>query len=613
VPSVSSGPSTIHLTDVSSPAMKAETEYDQRLAARKAATGRWNRWEGHIANFRFVIALSAAALLFPIFGSPDWPGGLILLPVAAFLVLVVVHERVIKARDRALRAEAFYERGLDRIHDRWHGKGNDGKRYLDPNHPYAGDLDVFGKGSLFELLCTARTRAGEDTLAARLSEPADPEVVRERQEAVTELRDRLDLREEIALLGDDLPVGVRADAIDLWGRAPIRLMGAAVPITATVLGAWGLAALVAYFGQFYNSTPLILMVLIGIFYRLPIRKRVEKVLAAGDRPTNQLDLFSRILARIEEERFDSALLVRLREELETGGVPPSKEIRKLVLLYQLVDARRNLFFFPIAWLALWEVQLAYAIERWRAAAGEKVAAWLRAVGEIETLLALASYTYERPADEFPELSETGPHFEAKGITHPLLPAADAVRNDLSLGDDLRLFVVSGSNMSGKTTLLRTVGTNLVLAYAGAPVRAERLTVSSIQTAAGMRVRDSLLEGSSLFYAEIKRLKLVVDLAEGDRPVLFLLDELLSGTNSNDRAAGAEGLVRGLLDRGAIGLITTHDLALGRIAEELAPRAANVHFEDQLTAGRMSFDYTLRDGVVTKSNALELMRAVGLEV
>jgi hypothetical protein len=450
-------------------------------------------------------------------------------------------------------------------------------------------------------------------LAARLTEPADPETVRERQEAVQELRERLDLREEISLLGEDVTMELPADALSAWGHAPRRLSGAAVPALGVLLAAVGTAATVTWFAGWTGPAPLALAVIFGLLYRWPLRRRVEAVLHAGDRPTAGLDLLALVLGRFEREAFDSALLVRLGRELETDGVPPSAEIRKLVRLYQLVDARRNAFFFPIAWLLTWEVQLACAIERWRAEAGRMAAPWLRAVGEIEALLALATYAFERPEDVFPELVDEGPLLDAGAVTHPLLPAATAVRNDVRLDRERSLLVVSGSNMSGKTTLLRTIGTNLVLAGAGAPVRAARLVVSSLQPAAAMRVSDSLLEGASLFYAELKRLKLVVDLASGDRPVLFLLDELLSGTNSKDRAAGAEGLVRGLLEKGAIGLVTTHDLALGEIAESLAPRAANVHFEDQMEAGKMSFDYRLREGVVTRSNALELMRAVGLEI
>ncbi|MEN8150877.1 MAG: DNA mismatch repair protein MutS [Planctomycetota bacterium] len=589
--------------------MCVKTEYERRLAARQAVTAARDRWEGRIANLRFVAAVAFVALLF----IPGRPVALVAIPVVAFIGLVIAHERVIRSRDSARRAEAFHERGLARLAETWHGSGTPGERYLDRDHPCAGDLDLFGKGSLFELLCTARTRAGEDDLAARLSGPADPDTVAERQSAVRELTDRLDLREEIALTGDDMPVGVEVAKLEEWGGAPRVLTGAAVPVAAAALAVGSLAAAVVWAAGIATPAWLALAVLVGLAFRAPIRKRVEAVLAAGDRRTKELDLFSRILARFERETFTSARLVRLREEIATDGVPASREIRRLVRLYALIDARRNMFFFPIAWLLGWEIQLAFALERWRARAGKNAAPWLRATGEIEAFLALASYAYERPEDPYPEVVPDGPLFDATAIAHPLLPAAEAVHNDVRLDGDRSLLVVSGSNMSGKTTLLRTIGANLVLAYAGAPVRAERLVASSLQPAAAMRVRDSLLEGRSLFYAEIRRLKLVVDLADGDRPVLFLLDELLSGTNSNDRAAGAEGLVRGLLDRGAIGLVTTHDLALGRIADELAPRAANVHFEDQLTDGRMSFDYTLRDGVVEKSNALELMRAVGLEV
>ena len=189
----------------------------------------------------------------------------------------------------------------------------------------------------------------------------------------------------------------------------------------------------------------------------------------------------------------------------------------------------------------------------------------------------------------------------------------SVRADLLLADEPRVLIVSGSNMSGKSTLLRTLGVNTVLALSGAPVRARALRLTPLQVGASIRIQDSLQAGASRFYAEITRLRQIVDLTAGALPVLFLLDEILHGTNSHDRRIGAEGLVRGLINRGAIGLVTTHDLALARIADELSPRAANVHFEDHLEEGRMIFDYLLRPGVVQKSNALELMRSVGLEV
>jgi DNA mismatch repair ATPase MutS len=260
--------------------------------------------------------------------------------------------------------------------------------------------------------------------------------------------------------------------------------------------------------------------------------------------------------------------------------------------------------------------LAWAIESWRSRHGGAVRQWLAAAGEFEALASLSAYRYEHPDDPFPEIT-TGPQREARfdgaALGHPLLPAARMVRNDVTLDETTRLLVISGSNMSGKSTLLRTVGTNAVLAFAGGPVRAQSLRLSPLALGATLRIQDSLQEGRSRFYAEITRIRQLADVAGGGRPLLFLLDELFHGTNSHDRLIGASGVLRSFLDRGAIGLVTTHDLALTAIADNLAPHAANVHFEEWFDAGEMRFDYRLKPGRVTRSNALALMRAVGLEV
>ncbi len=235
-------------------------------------------------------------------------------------------------------------------------------------------------------------------------------------------------------------------------------------------------------------------------------------------------------------------------------------------------------------------------------------------GEFEALCSLACFAHERPNARFPDLAlEGGPLLEASHLCHPLIPPDTAVANDVNLGGDTRLWIVSGSNMSGKSTLLRAIGLNAVLAWAGGPVTCARMRVSLLYIGASMRTMDSLVDHRSRFYAEIERLRDIVDLARAGRPTLFLLDELLSGTNSHDRRIGAQALIRGLVERGAIGLLTTHDLALADIVETLPGQARNVHFEDHLEGGEIRFDYHLRDGIVTRSNALELMRAVGLDV
>jgi DNA mismatch repair ATPase MutS len=295
----------------------------------------------------------------------------------------------------------------------------------------------------------------------------------------------------------------------------------------------------------------------------------------------------------------------------TAGRRPSEAIARLRRLVDLFDSRRNEFFKPIALLTMWDVHCALAIEAWRVRHGAAVAGWLAAVGRLEALGSLAGFAFEHPADVYPELDEAGPCFAAEGLGHPLMAETRCVRNDVTLGGATRVLIVSGSNMSGKSTLLRAVGVNAVLALAGAPVRATRMRLSRLSVGATLRIRDSLQEGTSRFYAELVRLRDLVRIAEGPTPLLFLLDEILHGTNSHDRRLGAAAVVSGLVQRGAIGLVTTHDLALSEVARDPDVRAANVHFEDRLDDGAMVFDYRMRPGVVQTSNALALMRTLGL--
>ncbi len=265
---------------------------------------------------------------------------------------------------------------------------------------------------------------------------------------------------------------------------------------------------------------------------------------------------------------------------------------------------------------MWGLHCALAIERWRARHGGSIAGWLAALSELEALTSLATYADEHPEEPLPELvdGDAGPLLEGDELRHPLLPGC--VANSVSLGAPLRVLMISGSNMSGKSTLLRTVGINVVLALAGATVRASRLRVSPLALGATLRVEDSLREASSRFYAELTRLRRLMDRAqENDPPLLFLLDEIFHGTNSHDRKIGAEALIRALVDQGALGLVTTHDLALAESISDLREKAVNVHFQDEVEpeSGRLRFDYRMRPGIVHRSNALELMRAVGIQV
>jgi hypothetical protein len=601
-------------------------EYVRRLEARRALAADRERVHAITGNSRFVVAGLGLVLVLLVFAlrflHPAW----LALPVVAFLALSYWHQRVTRALRRARRAVAYYERGLARLDGRWHGTGDPGSRFLDEKHPNALDLDLFGKDSLYQLMCTARTRSGEDLLASWLLSPAPPDEVRARQAAVAELRGYLDLREDLALLGADVPAGVDLAKLAAWGEAPPILVAPLLRGIALVLAALGVAALVLYIlGEVgvpeavawaggSGMLPLAIAIILEIAFALRLRDRVQRVVGPLERRVHDLAVFHGVLARLEQEEFSSPRLAALRAALRTTDKPPSERIEQLLSLIELLDSKRNLYFAPFAALLMWTTQLAFALEAWRRATGPAIRGWLDAVAQFEALGDLATYAAENPEDPFPEVVAEGPLFEGEGLGHPLLPKATCVRNDVRLGGDLRVLVVSGSNMSGKSTLLRTVGVNAVLALAGAPVRAQRLRVSPLTVGATLRVQDSLQEGVSRFMAEVRRVRQLVELARGPRPLLFLLDELFAGTNSHDRRLGAEAVIRTLVESGAIGLITTHDLALTHITDLLGGKGTNVHFEDNFEeGGGVTFDYRMRPGVVRRSNALALMRSVGLEV
>ena len=291
----------------------------------------------------------------------------------------------------------------------------------------------------------------------------------------------------------------------------------------------------------------------------------------------------------------------------------SRSIARLNRRVDFLVSRRHLALQAVDPFVFWSLQWTLAIEAWRNKFGPAIRAWLAPLGEMEALLDLAGYAYEHPGDVFPVFTEGAPLFDAVGLAHPLIPEDRAVRNDLTLGRDLRLIIISGPNMAGKSTFIRSVGINAVLAQCGAPVRAHKLQLSRLSVGASVCVLDSLQGGISRFYAEITRLKAIADLTDRPMPVLFLLDELLQGTNSHDRRIGAEAVVRNLLKRGAIGLLTTHDLALAEIAVDVGAQGANFHFEDHLEDGKLRFDHRLSPGIVQTSNALQLMRSIGLDV
>ena len=612
------------------PAGRPIDEYKTRLAARLAELGRQRRthvWLGNcrIVGFLGLLALAAAAFFRDAF-SPWW----LVVPVAMLAAAGIVMERREAVIDQLLRATRFYERALDRLADRWAGRGVTGERFRDEHHLYAADLDILGEASLYERLCLARTERGEALLANWLLHAATPGEVAERQVAVRELVTKPDLREEVALagaFGTAQKSESSAAGLASWGSEPVRPLSPLLRVlgwTLSFTGLLAIAAAIAYVGVVVGSVRLpepqalaigrfaLVAAAICVAGDRSFKRRSEAIISRVFKAEQQLSLLAGIMKAIEEETFEAPRLSRIRHALVEGDRKASRQIAKLRWLAALLQWRTNEIVRLAGPLVQWDLHVSMAIESWRNISGRSVGGWLEAVGEMEALASIAWYTYERRDDVFPQFVEDAPMFDAAALRHPLLPADRVITNDLRLASDMRVCVVSGSNMSGKSTLLRAIGVNAVLAQAGAPVAATSLRMSPLKVGASIRVQDSLRDGTSRFYAEISRLSAIMQTA-AEGPLIFLIDEFLHGTNSHDRKIGAEAVVRGLVERGAVGLITTHDLALTDIATALAPRAANMHFQDFLEQDKMRFDYRLRPGIVEHSNALELMRSVGLDV
>ena len=505
-----------------------------------------------------------------------WRTGLsfwvLLAPVAAFAWLVRRHEQVLLARAAATRGIAFYERGLARLEDRWVGSGEPGERFRDDHHVYANDLDLFGRGSLFELLSLARTRSGEETLASWLTSPAEISELRARQEAVVELGPALDLREQIAGAGADVRTAVHTDRLLEWAESPMPRRGGLRAVTWLFTAVTVLAITVAAATSTWWPLATVLALQALVFARF--RAQMNAIVSGAHRDVDvvadvlthralDLAVVAGMLKHLEPEHFRCSRLALLLSELSTDGLPASVAIRRLQRLSEIRDSEKNMAVFPLGLLLMGQVNLALglarvlqlvgphvalAVNRWRRRHGGRVRVWIETIAQFEALSSLSSYRYEHEGDPFPEIVSTGVAtgsalFEGLELGHPLLPGASMVRNDVHLAGDTQLLVVSGSNMSGKSTLLRTVGINAVLALAGAPVRAASLRLSPLAIGATLRIQDSLQEGRSRFYAEITRIRELADVARGPVPLLFLLDELFHGTNSHDRLVGAAGVLR----------------------------------------------------------------------
>ncbi|MGH7912922.1 MAG: MutS-related protein, partial [Candidatus Dormibacteraceae bacterium] len=598
--------------------------YGERAERYRAEVAAAARPTGVASNLRLLAILCALALLaVAVFARLPWLGVPIALLIALFVWLVVWHGRLRRRLGRARTLLTIQEEALARIARRWDKMPAPPPITAPPEHPYARDLDILGPASLLQLVSTTTSPMGEAELGRWLLAPAPPETARERQGAVRELGGAIEVCQDLEAAGRQARVAAGGAAPDpepflAWGEQPspggraLRWVAVVSPILFWIsLLLWGVRVV---------PWPVwIVFLLLDVGLAFGLAGAAERTLSAVRLQEGRIAPYGVQLSLFQRHSWESPLLRRLTEAARSGGESAEGRLRTLGRIVSFSIPPSSLLYVPILVLFLWNVHMATLADRWRRRDGRRVRGWLGALGEIEALASLGALRHREPAWATPGLDPAAREIVGSGVGHPLLDPAARVDNDVSLGPPGEILLVTGSNMSGKSTLLRAIGVNAVLAAAGAPVCATSLRLPPLRLWTSMRIDDSLARGVSYFLAEVQRLKAVCDgieAAASDPSVLgcYLLDEILQGTNTAERTAAARAVLRHLAEQRAIGAVSTHDLALAA-DPGLEEVLRNVHLQETIAtsaAGEttMTFDFRLRDGVATSTNALRLMTAMG---
>lgn len=584
-------------------------QYQQRIGDLRAALDAIQYRQATtltVAVVAVLIALGCGIYAYSRRSIPLWYP-----PMAMPTVLLSIRKygRLRLRARRLTRLRAFYNRGQERLAGDWAGKGHCGNEFQPADHPYAADLGLFGEGSLFERICTARTHLGQQRLARFLTEPAAPQEALDRQTAIRELMPATDLREQIGVLGEHDFEESKWRTFAEWLDAPslrhAEWLRRYFLVSSTFLLVMSVAVLTApsiFWPILWR--PILATVAIQGIAGAYLLRWVRSALAAAGPVAHEIRVMREGLALLARQKFAAPKLAALVQRAGNAG----QVIGELDPWFLILGERTKDWYYQLSLLLALGTQTALAMERWRDQHRTALLDWLDTWAEFEALNALAGYAYENPEDCWPEISGGDACFEASALGHPLLPRETCVRNDVTFGSTIRFWVISGSNMSGKSTLLRSIGLASVLALAGAPVRAKALRMAAMAVYASISVGDSLRDGKSRFLAEVQRLRDTLE-ASLQRPVLFLIDEIFSGTNSRDRQSAADAVVRTLVVRKAVGAVSTHDITLASIADH---GGMNVHMA---SSGKdpLDFDYRLKQGITPETNAIAIARMAGVPV
>jgi hypothetical protein len=587
-------------------ARQAALDTEQRSAVAKR---NWMR-----AAFAVCVAIAWTLTKHALYDvGPWWP---VLLTLAVFIGLIVLYVRINANLNRIQRLLVFHEHNLARVDGSQPQSGLTGEEFRNPDHLYDRDLNVLGPNSLFGLLGTVRTGIGQRGLARFLLDPASHAEAQARQQAVHELTPLTSLREEIALLGASRFEQASATTLDKWLDETPPTFYPAIRIVLSLTSATLVVLIIVGFFHFVTWSALFpnLAVVFALHTAVAamVRSRVVPILEAS-KIANQMQMFSDGLALLQQQPCTSARLVAL-QQASREPVDAIAAMGRVQSYFVIVEQRNKEWYYVLSLLLAGGTHAAIAIANWKRTHAPAMKLWLATWAEFEALNALANYAFEHPENIYPEiLPDAVPAtFEATALRHPLL--RNCVPNDVALNPTTRFYLISGSNMSGKSTLLRAIGTNTVLALAGAPLPATSARISPAKLCASLALTDSLAEAKSKFLAEVERLHAILAVANSAAApaVIFLIDEIFSGTNSSDRLAAASAVIRALVASNTVGALSTHDLALTDIATP-ALHGVNVHMASPDPADPLAFDYILKPGINTSSSALAILRLIGIDI
>lgn len=492
----------------------------------------------------------------------------------------------------------------------------DGSQYKPELHEYANDLDIFGRASLYQYINRTNSEQGNKLFADWLLHPAKPEEILQRLQAVKELTTEFKWRQQLQSHGTASPISISTQQkVDNWLKEPNTFSGKPHwQVLKYLLPAISFTLLILHIADILSSSAFYPLIILMLGISFIISKQVMPSYLQLDKVAPQLESLSGCIKWIEEKSFISELMKVLKSKFKTEAGTSSQSIKKLKSILDRFDIRLNpLVFIPLNTFLFWDLQQIFILEKWKIENKESIDEWFHALAEIECLCSLGNFHFNHPENSFPVLSDQQGVFNAEELGHPLIPKEKLVCNSFTTEGLNKMNLVTGSNMAGKSTFLRSVGVNIVLAMMGSSVHAKSLTLSPMKVLSSMRVSDNLEESTSTFYAELKKLKEVIDAVYNNEKIFLLLDEILRGTNSGDRHTGSKALIKQLIQHKAAGLIATHDLELAKLADEFPANIHNYHFDVQVANDELYFDYKLKRGVCQSMNASLLMKKIGIEL